>query len=1195
MPRGRRRRRRARRSFAASRSSSGWWTTGWPRPAQLKELELKKGNSKALATDACDEYREAFEAYRALCLDSEQARNHALLRVLLDLYGRRYDVAKRARSALDFEDLELLARDLLAGDEALREQYSSRYEHVMVDEFQDVNPLQSELIGLIARDNLFRVGDENQSIYGFRHADVNVFREHRQAAAEREEALSVTVNFRSRGELIDAVAMTFERLWDEDYEPLREAPGAREPAVSAPVVDLLVTDLHKGRWDAALPPEDGALGAGMAGVTPWRALEARMLARRIDELTREGPYEYRDVVVLLRATTSMSVYERALVERGIPTHVVGGRGYWSQQQVSDLRHWLAALANPLDELALYSVLASPLAGVSLDSVTLLALHARKSGRDPMWALREAIGNAEDGLAMALPSDDLARARTFLERFDSERAEAPRVALETLIDRAVTRTGYDRHLLALPAGERRMANVRKLMRMAREYEADEGRDLRGFIDAIAERDVLQEREGEAPLEAETLDAVRLMTIHRAKGLEFPVVAVGDLGKVGREDDGRLRISADGTTGMRLAGIGGGAVNSRQLDRIKAEQKTESEEEERRVFYVAMTRAERHLILSGATDLEKLNEPDELCEPMRWIWRGVCAGLPSEGAEGLHVDRRDGREVSVAWRRLTPDTLPELLEPADLAPAEDGTSGAADGGQQAELELAAVPAPRALPVSRLSYSGLEAYRRCSYRFYLERSLGLRGVAPPAREDRPAAAPGLSALLRGSLVHLLLEDLDFERPRVPGAEEVAALIERHGVPVREEDVADLRAMVERFAESDLRARIAAARRVRTELPFAFTLEPPGAGGRRLVVNGVVDVYATEPDGVLVVDHKSDALDGRDPEELVRPPTPPRGSCTGSPRFGRAHPAWWWPTASWSALTSRPSWNTRRRTPRTSRRSSSRWRAGWSRRASSRPTTPTASCAPTAPAARRSAAGDPIGLWQSRPLPVDRRILGFPSGAGPIFRLVQHANRRGVRADASLLHRAAGSDQGRGRERRSRSTQAAPRRGGPRMGRRDPRRRAGGALRQGRRRARRRRPLDARRLARVARGRPPDRQQGVPPGRVRAPRPAPSRGPAHRRRLQGRRCLRGRGERGAGARHRAALAVARAVAAAGRRGPRSVLLGSTRLRQLTAVRSSRWRSAHAPATLSRTPYPRDRGPRPSPGSPTATPSGCPASAGCG
>jgi RecB family exonuclease len=176
---------------------------------------------------------------------------------------------------------------------------------------------------------------------------------------------------------------------------------------------------------------------------------------------------------------------------------------------------------------------------------------------------------------------------------------------------------------------------------------------------------------------------------------------------------------------------------------------------------------------------------------------------------------------------------------------------------------VPAPRALPVSRLSYSGLEAYRRCPYRFYLERSLRLRPVDPPVGPREPPAA-GLSALLRGSLVHLMLEELDFDRPCPPEAEAVAALIEQHGVPAQAADVEDLTAMVERFAGSELRARIASARRVRTELPFAFTLEPPGAAGRRLVVNGVVDVHATEADGVLVVDYKSDALDGRDPEEL-------------------------------------------------------------------------------------------------------------------------------------------------------------------------------------------------------------------------------------------------------------------------------------------------------------------------------------------
>ena len=686
--------------------------------------------------------------------------------------------------------------------------------------------------------------------------------------------------------------MTFERLWGDDYEPLREAPGAREPAVSEPVVDLLVVDLEKGRWDAALPPEEGALGAGMAGVTPWRALEARLLARRIDELTREGPYDYRDVVVLLRATTSMSVYERALVERGIPTHVVGGRGYWSQQQVSDLRHWLAALANPLDELALYSVLASPLAG-ALARLRHAAGAARAragQGSDVGAARgdRERRGRAR---ATALPPDDLARARTFLERFDSERAEAPRVALETLIDRAVTRTGYDRHLLALPAGERRMANVRKLMRMAREYEADEGRDLRGFIDAIAERDVLQEREGEAPLEAETLDAVRLMTIHRAKGLEFPVVAVGDLGKIGREDDGRLRISADGTTGMRLAGIGGGAVNSRQLDRIKAEQKTESEEEERRVFYVAMTRAERHLILSGATDLEKLHRARRALRADALDLAGLLRRASLRRApRGSTWTAATGREVRVAWRRLTPDTLPELLEPADLAPAEAGTCRrGADGGQQAELELAAVPAPRALPVSRLSYSGLEAYRRCSYRFYLERSLGLRAVEPAGARGPPGRGPGPE---RAAARQPRAPAAGGPRLRAPASARtprtVAALIERHG---RARCATRTWPTSARWWSASpaptLRARIAAARRVRTELPFAFTLEPPGAGGRRLVVNGVVDVYATEPDGVLVVDHKSDALEGRDPEELVCARLRhPEARVRRSPRFGPGAP---------------------------------------------------------------------------------------------------------------------------------------------------------------------------------------------------------------------------------------------------------------------------------------------------------------------
>jgi ATP-dependent helicase/nuclease subunit A len=807
-------------------------------PPDLEKLTLA-GNAKALCTGACDEYREALRAYEGLCKAQRQFRDHTMLRVLLELYGERYERGKRARSGLDFEDLELIARDLLAGDEGLRVQYAERFTHVLVDEFQDTNPLQNELIAQLERDNVFRVGDENQSIYGFRNADVEVFRRHWAAAAEQGRAESIAVNFRSRGELLEAIDGCFALTWGDSFEPLREAEDARaQPPRVQPCVELLVTDKSKPRWEGELESDD-PFGAAMHGAPIWRAAEARLLAKHIEQLRAEGGWQWRDIVLLLRATTSMSFYERALEERGIPTHVVGGRGYWSQQQVADLRHWLAALANPRDELAVYSVLASPLAGLSLDAVALIGLHARETRRDVWWTVSEL-----NGLSDELPDQDRRRLERFVALFDCERRAAPQVSLETLIHRAISETGYDRHVLSLPAGGRRMANVRKLMRMAREYEAEEGRDLRGFIDTLAERDAAQPREGEAPLEAEALDAVRLMTVHRAKGLEFPVVCVGDLGKDGREDYGALRISDDGSLGLRLASMGGGAVDSAELERIKARQKRVGEEEEKRIFYVAVTRAQEHLVLSGATDLEGLPPPEDMKEPMRWMLQGFAG-------EGV-------RRVE-----LRPGNAEELLPATDRRPDRPEPEPAG-GDAQPELGLAALPAPRALAVSRLSYTSLESYRRCSYRFYLERALRLpRSEPPPAAEPLPNT--GLSALLRGTLVHELLENLDFRRPLVPSEADVAQLIESHGAVVRAGEVADLRDMVERFVAGGLFERIGRARRVRAELPFAFTLTPPGAGGRSLLLNGVVDVHAAEDSGLLVVDYKSDVLEGRDPVELT------------------------------------------------------------------------------------------------------------------------------------------------------------------------------------------------------------------------------------------------------------------------------------------------------------------------------------------
>ncbi len=870
---------------------------GLPEPAALKPFGFSPGGANVLKGPACARYLEARNSLLALCAAQAEFADHGHLRDLLDAYGTRYEALKRERSGVDFDDLELRATRLFAEEPEVCKGYAGRFTQIMVDEFQDTNRLQNRLLAQLGRDNLFRVGDERQSIYRFRHADVAVFREHRDAAEAAGRAERVTVNFRSRGEVLEAVDALFGSLWGDSFEPLREGPAAREGEPrSLPCVELLVTDRCAQRWKehaGAEEDEDAAeilFGASMRGVPTWRAAEARVLARRIEQLTGDGPYEHREVVVLVRATTNLSVYERALEERGIPTYVLGGRGYWSQQQVADLRAYLAALANPRDELALHSLLGSPIVGVSLDALVLVADLGRRA--HGVWDALERLVPVDGGgrdeqaaaLAAALPAEDLRRLESFVSRFRGERMDAPRMSLERLIDRAVTDSGYDRTVLALPAGERRMANVRKLMRMAREFEAEEGRDLRGFIDFVAERDLVQEREGQAPLESEDVQAVRLMTVHRAKGLEFPVVCVGDLGKRGREEDSALRITEDGSVGIRLASIKGDRMDSAQLVQIKERQRREDEEEERRVFYVAATRAQEHLVLSGATDLENLPEAADMEEPMRWI-RSALHGRPGVRAE-----------------EVRPADLDAALPAADRAPGAPEPEPVGLDALQAPA-LAAVAVPAALPVSRLSYSGLESYKRCGYRFYLERALKLprgeelappdppavesddpAGVEPDARQAaesgarqvgaaaveaeqmaRPLAASALPARLRGALIHQLLEALSFTSPSPPPAGRIEELIAAHGQRVRQTDVADLQGMAASFAGTPLRERIAAARRVRTELPFSFPLEPEGAGGRRLLVNGVVDVHAVEADRVLIVDYKSDRLGDRDPATLT------------------------------------------------------------------------------------------------------------------------------------------------------------------------------------------------------------------------------------------------------------------------------------------------------------------------------------------
>ena len=626
-------------------------------------------------------------------LEGEALRACALLGELLESFGRRYAALKRARAALDFDDLELRARELLESYGGIRETWRERIELLMVDEFQDTNRRQLALLELLERDNLFTVGDEQQSIYGFRRAEVEIFRERRRALSDAGAALVLAHNFRARPVLIAAVNHVFGERFGEAHAPLK---AAREEAEGgAPRIELLLTD--KQGW-AESPHAESVAGA-LPRATLWRQAEARLLAQRVAELIAAGSARAGDVAVLLRAASDLPVYERALEECGVRTLAAVG-SFWGHQQVGDLLAWLRALANPLDELALYSALASPLVGISSDGLALIAMRARAAGVGAWAAIARGAGAAmggEDGprepcaarrhgeLYDRLAPADRERVERFVRRFADERRLAAilgpaELLVRAVADNAVADNDYERHVLALSSGERRLANVHKLLRLARRYEATEGPDLRGFLDHVAHRRAYAERaEPHAPTGSDP-DAVRLMTIHAAKGLEFPVVCVADLGRAAGGSTPDLLVDGE-RVGLRLARLDGSpAVACLHYAELAGARRRADAAEEERIVYVALTRARERLLLSGACDFGRWARAAPIGDSTRPTPRtaGAAGGSAQEtgNATGVRGSANGSDRPPIEW--LAPALVPalpalvsDLQSPVvDLAMAGDG---------------------------------------------------------------------------------------------------------------------------------------------------------------------------------------------------------------------------------------------------------------------------------------------------------------------------------------------------------------------------------------------------------------------------------------------------------------------------------------------------------------------------------------------
>ncbi len=783
-------------------------------------------------------YERVRKAAERAALEELAASDRDLLQELLERFGEEYAMAKRRESVVDFEDLQLAARDLLRDDPVAREATQMRFRMVMVDEFQDTNRLQCDLVDLVAHDELtevFTVGDEFQSIYGFRHADLDVFRERR---AQSENLRALTRNYRSRPQVLAAVNHLFVDAFGDEYQPLAASAEFPDPVFGHPV-ELLVTE----KTSFADEPEH------------WRQGEARRIARRVREIVDAGEADPGEIVVLFAAGTDAEQYEEALRREGLPTYRATGRGYFGQQQVVDLLAYLRLLHNRYDDVALTTVLASPFVGVSNDTLVLLR---RNATRRPLFTA------LERALPEQLEPSDERLLRAFLQRYERLVRTSARLGLEELCERVLGEHDYDLAVLARWDGTRRFANLRKLGRLARDYEAIRGADIEGFIRFVRDQGALGAKELEAVAEEEGGSAVRLLTIHAAKGLEYKVVIVADAGRdIGgpRSPDEIVALS-DGRFGFRMVHPTRGRREPVfDWDAVKDAASEQEKEERLRLYYVAMTRAIDRLIVSGAIATERSADRET---PIGWVLERLQAhdavtaagDAPVEIERGdarflLTVARYDGEEVDVPSAVAADDGDERQLALFDEIP-----TGRAPGGVELP-ELVQIPTPPLHDVRRLSYSALALFERCSYRFYAERVLGL-----PPRERvataQDAGAGGLAATEIGDAVHRLLEVIPLGAPATPERAELAATVRGWYPLVTDEELERIAGLVDAYCASPIASRLAGLSDARPERPFTF--EHDG-----VLIRGRLDVHWQEDESALVVDYKSNALEGREPVDIV------------------------------------------------------------------------------------------------------------------------------------------------------------------------------------------------------------------------------------------------------------------------------------------------------------------------------------------
>lgn len=734
------------------------------------------------------------------------------LAVLQEFYAC-LSARKQENNVLFNDDLDLLAIEHLQKNEALRQKYQERYKYIMVDEFQDTNERQRQLIYLLCgnkldgKNNLFIVGDVKQSIYRFRHADVSVFNKVKEDIAQNAgQNLGMKTNFRSTQSIVESCNTAFCQLMDLPKEEicLEHHEGANTGGAKV----CLLQVPYKSKDDDLGAKED-----------KWQKEAEAIAAYLQQELPKVEPQlrPGASKAILLRAMTHCEILRQTLQGYGINCVVVKGKGFYEQQEVLDVLNLLAALHNRYASLELAGALRSNYFG--LDDATLTQLFWQTENDKPLWDVLQAVGSGE--LQLNLQPEQQALAMHAAERLRSLRQAAALMALPELFAQLWDELKPEFVLSQQENGPSKLANVKKLRRLAQQYCQTKQASLAEWLQNVKDLRASSSKEPAATVQVD--DALQIMTIHNSKGLEFDLVILPQLDKSVKGDTASIKYlpgkeGEQGLLGIKVPDKEMQLQNSGVYEQAKARDSELEEAESRRLLYVAMTRAQKQLLMVGTVAEEKLPE--------------AIIGLPAakgwwQQLQAVYEVDWDKQESSCPWVRLL---CADALSPAVEQQGEQ---------QQLVLEplaLAPLPAYAACGRTCFTASALQTYLHCQRQYYYQQVL-----AVPELEQTVAGeqAHELPASVTGSIVHKALELYNGYN-----AEAVFAIALDEFAPGAAATQA--KSMFDAYIVNDLYKAL--PKKQKRELEFVQPLQ------QELAAEGVIDLLAfDEDDNMIIVDYKT------------------------------------------------------------------------------------------------------------------------------------------------------------------------------------------------------------------------------------------------------------------------------------------------------------------------------------------------------